>query len=109
DEAVPAETLAANLEKYYNGLMDIKRHGASPTKATLHRVDGKTLRYAGTVRTFDNFFTQKPLTFHVKAEQVPCPEIGRTVVLFRLSRQGFGGKAWEALEQIKLPKDICRL
>lgn len=108
----PAE-MEDNLEKYFNGLMRIEERGKdagiaeSVARIRQDREDAVMAKYTGGIKTLDGFFEKKIMTFNVKAEQHYCPEIGRTVVIFRFSPQDFDHAVWDILGEVKVPVDIC--
>ncbi|PHI21665.1 hypothetical protein CEQ90_02320 [Lewinellaceae bacterium SD302] len=113
-EAVTTADLVVNLQKYFDGLMRMDRnsevHGVPLTSVVLEKTksSGGKQFYEGSVVTFDNFFQKKPLTFKMTAELLQCQDIGRSIILFRFSKRGYGTKAWAELNKIMLPVDLCR-
>lgn len=114
EEVLTTDEIATNIEMYFDGLMRVEqnanRDDVSPTSTNLEKVktDGGKHFYEGSVTTFDNFFQKKPLKFNVKVEQLQCKDIGRTMLVFRFSKQEFDSKVWNELAKIKLPQDICK-
>lgn len=113
-EALTTAELVTNLETYFDGLMDMDQNSAAydipRTSVVLKKIKVKDSKqfYEGSIVTFDNFFQKKPLTFKVTAELLQCQDIGRSMILFRFSKQNYAAKAWAELNKIMLPVDICR-
>lgn len=112
-EPLNAAELESNLVLYFDGLMNMekraKQYNVDMTTASIEKGDSSQgkIMYAGQVNTFDGFYEKVPMTFNVKAEQYYCDQIGRTVILFRFSKQPFDSAVWDILNTVKVPDDIC--
>lgn len=115
DQKTPLTKLdfETNLNLYFDGLMRLeqrsKEYNVPMTSSKFRKsknVNG-IIYYTGEIKTFDGFFEMKPLTFNVRAEQHYCPNIERTIVLFKFSPQDYDSRVWNDLDNIKIPNDIC--
>jgi len=115
EEALTPVEMNSNLELYFDGLMRLeqrsKEYDVPLTRSNIRKAESNnnSMRYTGTVETFDGFFKKEPMTFNVVAEQQFCNKIKRAMVIFRFSPQPTTSSVWDKLGQVKLPSDICKL
>lgn len=108
------DQISLNLETYFNGLMRIKERGdefhLKSSKVALEKTgsEGEFSYYRGEVETFDGFFDKKAIAFNIQAEQKYCEEIGRAMMIFRFSPKGHEDLVWNKLNEVRMPKDICK-
>lgn len=100
---ITAKEMEADLQKYFSGLMRGKETSVQISKKT--NTDN-TNQYSGAVKTVDNFFTKKPMTLNVLAEQIYCKEKKKAIILFKFSPKEFGHKVWKKLEEPTLPAEM---
>ena len=113
EKMVPTLEIEANLDMYFDGLMDVRKDtliaGKIPTTALLVEMSRteSMVTYAGKVRTFDRFRSNEMMTLYLKAEQHLCESNKRTIIVFRFSPKGFDHEIWELLNGISLIEDAC--
>ena len=103
DGEITATELEVDLQKYFSGLMRGKETSVQISKKG---TTGNSIQYTGAVKTIDNFFTKKPMTLNVIADQIYCKEKKKCIILFKFSPKEFGHEVWKKLEEPKLPASI---
>lgn len=103
DGKIAPTKLEDDLQKYFNGLMRGKETSVQISKKSSK---DNRIEYIGAVNTIDNFFTKKPMTLHLKANQIYCKEKKKCIILFRFSPKEFGHQVWKKLEEPKLPVEM---
>ncbi len=103
DGALTATEMEVDLQKYFKGLM--RGNETSVEISKKNTTDNKT-HFTGAVKTFDNFFTKKPMTLHVEVDQIYCKEKKKSIILFRFSPKEFGHKVWKKLAEPTLPAEM---
>ncbi|MEM7086933.1 MAG: hypothetical protein AAF489_12165 [Bacteroidota bacterium] len=103
-----------NIQFYFDGLLGIG--SGKNAKGEIHQTSalfvkreagGDTSEYIGKVKTFDTRYSNKPLTFHVLAEQYYCERQKKAVLIFRYSPKTFEDDAWLKLKSITLERHAC--
>ena len=113
-EELTEADMEKNVQLYFNGLMGIgsnknaegEIHLTTAVFVKNPTTTGKS-EYIGKVTTFDTRYTNKPLTFHVLAEQHYCEDEKKTVVVFRYSPKAFEHEAWNQLNSVQLNQNPC--
>jgi len=108
------DDMEKNIQFYFDGLMGIgsnknadgKIHHTSALFVKRENTSGHS-EYVGKVKTFDTRYTNKPLIFHVLAEQHYCEHEKKVIIVFRYSPKTFGDNAWTQLKSVKLNQDAC--
>jgi len=104
------EILARDLEVYFEGLtgavvgdQEIDLSGAefSCHLALPDSEPESGIWLEGTAVTFDSFVTLENITLNVRVHLQPCPEQGRSAVIFQLSPQPYSHSVWKTLENIQ--------
>jgi hypothetical protein len=114
EKMVPAQEIEANLELYFDGLMDVRKDTliAGKTPATALLVENTRtedlITYTGKVRTFDRFRSNEMMTLQLLMEQYYCEKEKRTIMVFRFSPKGLDHSIWELLNSVPLIKDACK-
>ena len=99
-----SDVLEADIEMYFNGLMNYQNSVALFIENE-PRINPN--KYVGKLRTFDALVTKTNMTLNVTAEHFFCNQSKRTYLVFRFSPQDFGSVIWDKLENVKLRKDFC--
>jgi len=108
------DDMETNIQFYFDGLMGIgtnknvdgKIHHTSAVFVKKENTSAHS-EYIGKVKTFDTRYTNKPLTFHVMAEQHYCEPEKKAILVFRYSPKTFEDNAWAKLKSVKLNHDAC--
>jgi hypothetical protein len=109
DTAIDAGRLSRDLDAYFRGLADAvaEPKKVQPDPATfkgglraVEAADGNP-RFEGRVGTFDAFATLSGVELNVRAEVLPCAEVGQLAVLFLLSPQPTSHEVWAQLGAIR--------
>ncbi|QOD59867.1 hypothetical protein H9I45_10955 [Polaribacter haliotis] len=112
DEKITAKQLKQDLEKYFDGLNDVRDNHNIEQKATatIQRINKKksTTFFEGKVDTYDHFATNKRIVLNVKIESNYCKKTQKTVILFKFSPKEFKHKVWETLNDIELVNKFCK-
>lgn len=98
--------LEANIEMYFNGLMNYQNSVALFNE---NEPRSNPKKYVGKLKTFDALVTKTNMTLNVTAEHFYCNQSTTTYIVFRFSPQDFGAVVWDKLENVKLRKDFCDL
>jgi hypothetical protein len=111
DEKITARTLASDLEKYFDGLNDVRENNNTEQKATatitkIKRKKSVTF-FEGKVATYDHFATNKRFVLKVKIESYYCEKQKKTVILFKFSPKAFHHEVWKTLNKIVLADNFC--
>ncbi|MEZ4780003.1 MAG: hypothetical protein R2786_11560 [Flavobacteriaceae bacterium] len=108
EEPITAKTIEHYLESYYDGLMT-PNHWATtfPPPNALFQESTTANQYQGKIKLFDGFHTGAMMTMHVLAEVTYCPNIQRSILLFRISTQEVGTPIWEQLQAITVLPTVC--
>ncbi|WP_299180655.1 hypothetical protein [uncultured Aquimarina sp.] len=102
--------LESQLEDYFNGLMlgnTTSSSDTSPkikkTKAFFEKIDN--VSYAGQVITYDAFTTKKEVTLNIIANYIPCNNLNKHLVIFRISPKEIDHPIWNKLNEIQISVD----
>lgn len=102
--------LESQLEDYFNGLMlgntTIPSDTSSKikkTKAFFEKIDN--VSYAGQVITYDAFTTKKEVTLNIIANYIPCNNLDKHLVIFRISPKEIDHLIWNKLNEIQVSLD----
>lgn len=101
---ITSDVLEANIEMYFNGLMNYQNSVAIFIENEPSSIVNK---YIGKLKTFDALVTKTNMTLNVTAEHFYCDQSRTTYIVFRFSPQDFGLNIWKKLENVKLRKDFC--
>jgi len=113
-EELTEDDMEKNIQFYFDGLMGIGSNKNADGK--IHHTSALFVKrvnnsghseYVGKVKTFDTRYTNKPLTFHVLAEQYYCEQEKKAILVFRYSPKSFEDNAWTLLKSVKLNQDAC--
>lgn len=111
DEKVTAKQLKSDLEKYFDGLNDVRKDNNIEQKATaeIKKIKRKktTTFFEGKVDTYDHFATNKRFILNVKIESHFCKKQQKTVILFKFSPKEFTHKVWKTMDEIELVDGFC--
>ena len=111
NEKIIAKTLATDLEKYFDGLNDVRENNNTEQKATATITKIKRKKsitfFEGKVATYDHFATNKRFILNVKIESHFCKKKKRTVILFKFSPKAFHHEVWETMNKIELVENFC--
>lgn len=106
--------MESNVQLYFDGLLGIGSNKNAEgkiysTSAVFVKRENHSRHseYIGKVKTFDTRYTDKPLTFHVMAEQYYCENQKKAILVFRYSPKPFKDKVWTQLKSVKLSQDTC--
>lgn len=103
--AITEEGLAADLETYFSGLARSVARGRRirPPRAHVREVrgPGTTRRFLGTLTAADPRSPGVAGTLTLRAEVLPCGEVGHTAVLFRVSPRPRSHPLWRILAGIQ--------
>ena len=111
DKNITAKQLKQDLEKYFDGLNDVRKDNNIDQKATatISKTQQKksTAFFEGKLATYDHFATNKRFTLNVKIESHFCKKTRKTSILFKFSPKEFTHKVWKTLEKIELVDGFC--
>lgn len=102
-----------NLERYFDGLLNIADKDSTVTKlpSTVLVIQTKNVQnastFVGKLRIFDRFRTNKMIILHLLIEQHFCEKEKRAVIVFRFSPKPLGNDIWDTLHSVVLQKDFC--
>lgn len=102
--AISERELEDNLQLYFNGLM-----GWEHTNALILKTDKVAgfSNYIGKIKTFDAFFSKKPMVLNVSIAVRYCSLREQSTVFFRFSPQGFEYEIWHKLNAVTLLSTDC--
>ena len=98
DEAMSKDRLTMFINRYYDGLMNIKSQNLEPTDTTLEVSDHG---YAGVARVYDNFFTKSYMNFNITITVVDC-NATKQLIRFHISPKPFEDEVWSRLQEVKI-------
>ena len=110
DTEITAEKLQDDLDAYYRGLNHDKQAAEdgpkdiTPVHSVVQRVktgEDETVRFEGTIDTFDSFVTQEPISLNFQVEVIICEKQEKMAVYFELSPQPLAHAVWEELHEIR--------
>ncbi|WP_108804402.1 hypothetical protein [Aquimarina sp. Aq107] len=108
--ALSSTILESQLEDYFNGLMLGNTTSSSDTsskikktKAFFEKIDN--VSYAGQVITYDAFTTKKEVTLNIIANYIPCNNLNKHLVIFRISPKEIDHSIWNKLNGIQISVD----
>ncbi|QTD36255.1 hypothetical protein JL193_08750 [Polaribacter batillariae] len=111
NEKITAKQLKQDLEKYFDGLNNVRKDHTLNQKAsaTIQKINKKNITtfFQGKVITYDRFATNKRLVLNVKIESHFCKKTQKTVILFKFSPKEFKHKVWHTLDKIELINGFC--
>ena len=111
DKKITAKQLTSDLEKYFDGLNDVRKDNNINQKATatIRKIskNKSTTFFEGKVDTYDHFATNKRIILNVKIESNFCKKDKKTAILFKFSPKEFTHKVWETINTIKLANEFC--
>jgi CubicO group peptidase (beta-lactamase class C family) len=105
--------LESDLQLYFDGLAEAvnKDKTVVPPNsiAKLDKIQSGSdiAKYRGTIKIYDSFVTNKPMTLKVQVESHYCPQKQESIILFRFSPKAFGHEIWSVLEMINLRENMC--
>ena len=86
---ITSKQLTSDLEKYFDGLNDVRKDNNIDQKATatISKTQQKksTAFFEGKLATYDHFATNKRFTLNVKIESHFCKKTRKTSILFKFS------------------------
>jgi len=111
DEKITSKQLTSDLEKYFDGLNDVRKDNNINQKATAtirkNSKNKSTILFEGKVDTYDHFATNKRIILNVKIESNFYNKEKKTVILFKFSPKEFTHKIWKTMDEIELVKEFC--
>jgi hypothetical protein len=96
--------LEDNLQIYFNGLLNWQHTNAvflQKEAAENHSI------YLGKIKTFDAFFTKKPITLQVIAEIHFCAQQKKSLIFFRFSPKPYEHEIWHKLNGVQIETPDC--
>jgi len=110
---LPPLEIETQLERYFNGLMDIKNREDGktilPTKVTLvqQEISGEVESFVGSVRLYEGRYTKKMMILYAKASIHRCKENNETIILFKFSPRLYDKTIWQELDRINIIRSSC--
>lgn len=101
------DQLTSIFNQYFDGLSQVvdpvdpnqPNPNRKKTESTFTKTDDG---FTGKITMYDAFFSKKPITLHLKVEELRCDTLEKSVIRFDLSPKPFQHEVWDVFQEVKI-------